>query len=120
MTQPTLFTGDQYGGYKPTAEVVQPKPTMKEFDGDRINPSLDNPRLRGQLLRVFEVLKRGGWWTYREIADITGDPETSISAQIRNLRKEKCGGFKVPGRHRGEPKNGLWEFHLELPNTQRG
>jgi hypothetical protein len=36
--------------------------------------------------------KYGAWMTLRELARLTRYGETSISAQLRHLRKTKCGG----------------------------
>ena len=44
----------------------------------------DCDRLCGQILRVYDALYDGKWLTLAEIHNITGDPEASISAQIRH------------------------------------
>lgn len=82
------------------------------FDGPAYNPKLDRERLTGQLLRVFDCMKDGVWRTLHEIQSSTGDPEASISAQLRHLRKERFGAFTVEKRRRGNEKVGLWEYRL--------
>jgi len=87
-----------------------------QFDGITYSPTLDRKRLGAQLRRVLEVMERGGWYTLAEIAAHTGDAsQAAISARLRDLRKEKFGGFEVERRRRGEPRNGLWEYELKTP-----
>ena len=82
------------------------------FNGSAYDPALDQVRLTGQALRVFNMMKRGGWWTLWEISIRIGDPEASISAQLRHLRKPRFGGHTVNKRRRGEPGHGWWEYQL--------
>lgn len=83
-----------------------------KFDGDDYVPERDDPRLRGQILRVFSVMKDNKWRTLNEINALTGDPHASISAQLRHLRKEKFGAHTINKTHRGEPAVGLYEYQL--------
>lgn len=87
------------------------------FNGADYVPSRDNARLTGQIARIFAAMKDGGWRTLREIALATEDPEASISARLRHLRKERFGGHEVNKRHRGEPANGLYEYQLIVRAT---
>ena len=55
----------------------------------------DNPVKRSVVACINEVkgsgVKKGGdWRTLRSIADCTGDPEASVSAQLRHLRKDRA------------------------------
>lgn len=86
------------------------------FNGPAYNAERDNARLVGQMLRVFELMKDGQYRTLREIAEATGDPEASISAQLRHLRKPRFGSHVVDRRNRGEAGNGLHEYALLVPN----
>ncbi len=52
-------------------------------------------RLNGQMLRVFEAMKDGRPYRLAEVAKKTGDPEASVSAQMRHLRKARFGGHTV-------------------------
>lgn len=83
--------------------------TNANFNGSDYVPERDNPRLKGQLLRVWHEVKDGRWLTLRAIADATGDPEASVSAQLRHLRKERFGGFEIDKRH---VRDGLFEYRL--------
>ena len=44
--------------------------------------------------------KYGAWMTLRELARLTRYGETSISAQLRHLRKAQCGGYVLEKRVR--------------------
>lgn len=82
------------------------------FNGSDYNPELDQVRLSGQIKRVFDLMKDSKYRTLREIERATADPQSSISAQLRHLRKTRFGNHTVLKRHRGEPKNGLYEYCL--------
>ena len=81
-----------------------------DFDGADYNPELDKVRLTGQMKRIWNVMKSGRWMTLKGIEEITGDPQASISAQLRCFRKKKFGGFTVE-RERVED-SGLYRYRL--------
>ena len=62
--------------------------------------------------------KYGAWMTLRELAKLTRYGETSISAQLRHLRKAKCGGYVLEKRVRkpevvsSEEHFVVWEYRL--------
>jgi len=85
------------------------------FNGADYNPAYDDERLTKQIGRVYACMIDGRWRTLGEIAQITGDPEASISAQLRHLRKGENGGYIVNRRHRGERSSGLYEYQLIEP-----
>ena len=70
------------------------------FDGDTITPE-DFPRLNRQLRAVYDLMRDGAWRSLRQISNRTGEPEASISARLRDLRKPKFGRFKVLRRNEG-------------------
>lgn len=82
---------------------------MDRFNGSDYDPARDDVRLTGQLLRVWNIVSTGAWLTLRQIAAATGDPESSISAQLRHLRKPRFGGHTVEKRYVG---NGLFEYRV--------
>ena len=86
------------------------------FDGSDYDPKYDKKRLTGQILRIFDAIKDGSWNTLVEIQNLTGDPQTSISAQLRNLRKDRFGSHLIEKRYRGDRSNGLWEYRLIIEN----
>ncbi len=88
-------------------------PKRGRFAGDTYDPKHDDARLSGQLARVFELMRDGIWRTLGEIEAATGDPQASISAQLRHLRKKRFGGHDVEKRQRGERERGLYEYRVE-------
>ena len=79
------------------------------FDGADYDRSRDDVRLTGQILRVWECVSDGGWRTLKDIAQATGDPEASVSAQLRHLRKPRFGGYTV---EREYINNGLYKYRV--------
>jgi len=80
-----------------------------KFNGVRYNHVKDNVRLSGQMLRIYTVMMKGRWNTLKQIEEATGDPQASISAQLRNLRKKKFGSNTIEVRH---VNNGLFEYRM--------
>lgn len=81
-----------------------------ERDGATFDAVFDFDRLNAQAKRVFRVMADGEWRTLRELAGATGDPEASVSARLRDLRKPRFGGLTVERRRRGR---GLWEYRID-------
>lgn len=81
------------------------------FNGADYNRARDDARLTGQILRVWECMSDGKWRTLKDIAQQTGDPEASVSAQLRHLRKPRFGGHTV---EREYITNGLYKYKLEV------
>jgi len=79
------------------------------FDGADYDRSRDDVRLTGQILRVWECISDGKWRTLKDIAQATGDPEASVSAQLRHLRKPRFGGYTV---EREYINNGLYKYRV--------
>jgi Fic family protein len=94
----------------------QPNFNSKElrFNGSDYEPEFDNERLTGQIKRIYDLMKDKNWRTLGEISDITGDPQASISAQLRHLRKKRFGLHTVNKRNRGDRENGLFEYQLVI------
>jgi len=94
---------------------VQPEPfdpSSVPHDGQTFDSALDGERLNAQTKRVYSLMSDGNWRTLREISAAVGDPEASVSARLRDLRKPKFGAFIVDRRRRGEPSLGIWEYRL--------
>ena len=87
---------------------------MNKFDGSDYEHEHDYVRLSGQIQRVYDAIKDGDWYTLDQINRITGDPHASVSAQLRNLRKQRFGSHVVEKRYRGNRASGLWEYSLEI------
>lgn len=75
----------------------------------------DVPRLGKQLQAVYDVMKDGEYRTLDQIVvaikaatGIVASPQ-SVSARVRDFRKEKFGGFKVNRQAVGD---GLFKYQL--------
>jgi hypothetical protein len=60
-------------------------------------------------------MQDGEWRTLSEISQTTGDPQASISAQLRHLRKPRFGSFRVEREYRG---NGLYVYRVLPPRVE--
>jgi hypothetical protein len=94
---------------------MQQRQTSIEFDAPRFagadyQPERDNARLGAQIQRVYDLMRDGAWRTLSEIARLTGAPEASASAQLRNLRKPDGGAHVVNRRYVGD---GLYEYQIQ-------
>lgn len=83
-------------------------------DGSTYDHERDGKRLAAQHGRIFDVMKDGRWRTLSAIALATGDPEASISARLRDLRKPKFGAHTVSREYLGD---GLFQYRLLLNRT---
>ena len=92
------------------------KRTLPLFGGETYDAPLDRERLKTLLERVKARMLSGHWYTIAELAAAAGGrSEASISARIRDLRKEKFGGYRVEARRREPLKLGLFEYRLRKP-----
>lgn len=87
------------------------------FNGPDYDPALDHRRLTHQIKRVFDASYGLKWKTLSELQSLTDDPQASISAQLRHLRKPRFGGWNVQRQRRGT--TGTWEYRVLAPNGER-
>ncbi len=80
-------------------------------DGETYHAGIDFAPLNKQQQRVYLAVRDGDWFTLRELSSKTGDPEASVSARLRDLRKDKFGGHTVNRRRRHGGRT--WEYKLE-------
>jgi len=78
-------------------------------DGDTFVYSRDARRLAGQHCRVLAFMRDGEWHTLSEIAQATKDPEASVSARLRDLRKPRFGGYQIDREY---VERGLFRYRL--------
>ena len=83
------------------------------FNGPDYTPSLDKKRLTKQHEVIKDLMLNGPWRTLQEIHLLTGFPESSISAQLRHLRKDRFGGYRVDKRRKGDRMSGLFEYSIK-------
>lgn len=100
----------------PTAELTASTGTGTiSHDGDRDGSTFDSvfdaDRLNKQSRVVYAAVEDGQWRTLAQIALLTGAPEASVSARLRDFRKEKFGGITVE-RRRVENVRGLHEYRV--------
>lgn len=93
----------------PTGYDLFNQPPEVRFDGKTYEHAKDGERLKAQLGRVSSLMADGRWRTLAEISDATGDPEGSVSARLRDLRKPKFGQHTVDRRRKSR---GLWEYRV--------
>lgn len=89
-------------------ELVERRRTDGHRDGATYDARLDYDRLNAQARRVFDVMRDGMWHRLADIAQRTGDPEASISARLRDFRKQRFGALTVE-RQRAA---GTWLYRL--------
>lgn len=84
-------------------------PSTRTF-GPAYEVEKDAKRIGKQHEVIRDYMRDGQWRTLAEIEDALSYPQASISAQLRHLRKEKFGAWKVEKRRRDGA--GLWEYRL--------
>lgn len=82
------------------------------FNGPAYVPEHDQARLSVQYHRIFGLMKDAQWRTLSTIANVTGDPQASISAQLRHMRKERFGSHTVEKKRVGTQNHGLFAYRL--------
>ena len=85
------------------------------FDGETFEQSRDGERLQAQLDRVHAYIRDGQWHTLKQIALACRSPESSVSARLRDLRKDKFGGHVIERRY---VVRGLFEYRLRTEPVQ--
>lgn len=88
----------------------------RKFGGATYDRARDHDRLSRQYDRVFRVMRDGLWRTLRAIRRQTGEPTTSISARLRDMRKPEFGRHEVERRYMGD---GLWSYRLIVRKRKR-
>ena len=81
------------------------------FDGITYDHERDGERLESLLERVKRLMSDGRWRTLAEISRITGGSESSVSARLRDFRKERFGGHDVESRNVGR---GLHQYRVRF------
>ena len=89
--------------------VIVRTPPDGHRDGKTYRAEFDYDRLNRQMQAVWKVVQDKEWHTLYEISEKTGEPEQSVSARLRDLRKARFGNHDVMRRYLGE---GLWEYRV--------
>ena len=72
------------------------------FDGSDYIPQRDNDRLSKQSDKIFNLMKDGVYRTLSQISDMTKEPPSSISAQLRHFRKPRFGSHTLNKKYLGK------------------
>lgn len=81
------------------------------FDGADYVHELDGKRLAKNHLKLKNLMQDQRFRTLSEISAITNIPEASVSAGLRDFRKERFGGHIV---NKNYLENGLYSYQLIL------
>lgn len=79
------------------------------FDGETYDHDRDGKRLGSQYWKVFNLMLDGRWRTLSQIASEVESPESSVSARLRDMRKERFGSHDV---EREYISKGQWKYRL--------
>jgi hypothetical protein len=88
-----------------------PPVILGDRDGETFDRTRDLSRLNDQMMDVYRLMMDGQWRPLFAIASHTGHPEASVSARLRDLRKDKYGGFIVERKYIA---NGVHHYRLVL------
>lgn len=83
--------------------------------GQKASEALPDPETTArQRARVLRLMSDGRRRTLGEISRVTRDPEASVSARLRDLRKPEFGGREV---NKERLTNGLFEYWISNSDT---
>ena len=85
--------------------------TIPSRDGSSYEHARDGLRLHRQHQRVLAYMSDGRWHTLHELHELTGDPEASISARLRDLRKPRFGSYGIVREY---VERGLFRYRLVM------
>lgn len=63
--------------------------------------------------QILLSLAGGRWVSPGQIAQMTGAPARSVTARLRDLRKDRFGGYIIIIRRCKNRRDGLWEYRIE-------
>jgi len=84
--------------------------TRPLFDGETYVEERDRERLSRQLRLVFELMSDHQWRTLDQICGAIHEPAASVSARLRDLRKDRFGAHEIERRY---VHRGLFEYRLK-------
>jgi len=95
------------------ADPSAPRPTVR-FDGETYQADRDGERLARQQATIYALMRDGRPRTLAQIEALTGFPQSSISARLRDLRKPRFGGHDVI---RAYEDRGVWVYRVVLAQS---
>lgn len=86
--------------------------TPRDYDasGKTYNPKKDMDAISRQCRAVWAVVKDGEWYSLERIKELTGAPEASVSARIRDLSNKHGCTYE---KKRDPNHRGLWWYRFE-------
>lgn len=91
--------------------MVQLYIVPKEYVRAAYKPALSSPLRLFQIDAVYGLMKDGHWRTLEQISKQLKQPIQSVSARLRDLRKDKFGGFTVRREMSDKPR--VWLYKVE-------
>ena len=88
--------------------------TEIQFAGSTFDHERDHARLLTLLQRVHKLMQDGQWHTLESIKLSCGGTEASVSARLRDLRKQAFGNHVIQHRR---IDGGLWEYRAVMPEN---
>ena len=116
MRQAELFPDPARRPGSPADVAERVRRAPERTFGPAYKRELDARRIGEQMERILGIMRDGKWRTLVEIELRSGDPPASISAQLRHLRKERFGAYRVEKR-RFRDSRGLWEYRVLSPEA---
>jgi hypothetical protein len=92
---------------------------IRNGEGNGYDENIDGKRLKTKSGRIMQLMSDGQWRVFEEIAEALNMPagsSPSISASLREFRREKWGYMQVEKRRRAT-YSGLWEYRVLPPTT---
>lgn len=86
-----------------------PPAILGDRAGETFDAKRDGKRLNAQSADVYRLMRDRQWRTLAEISAVTGHPEASVSARLRDLRKPSLGGLTV---ERNYVSRGLYQYRV--------
>jgi hypothetical protein len=90
--------------------------TLPHRDGATYDHEQDGARLQQQQQDVWNLMRTGHWYSLTALSQATGHMPQSISARIRDFRKDRFGGHTVL-RKRAGLYRGTFVYRL-VPRVQ--
>ena len=85
----------------------------ERVDGARVRRQMQD--IRDYMVYLSNYSEPFAWRTLAEISKALAYPEASVSAQLRHLRKEQFGGYRMEKRRRTKR---TWEYAVFLPEPK--
>lgn len=90
-----------------------PRSILGDRAGTTFSRDLDGKRLNKQAQDVWNVMQDGAWYTLRQLSELTGHPEASISARFRDFSKPEFQSRELNWHTEKERvSRGTWRYRL--------